>query len=116
MSAHQKIWLRLKYFLFPHREHLFSLQRVVFGAFANAALAVYIFPRREHLFDVQNYRYNDIDTWWTFVTAAAPCIILIVVIPACLSERKLYRYLSYVLSIFPGFLAFFEWVQLLHFL
>jgi hypothetical protein len=62
---------------------------------------------------VVSFVVNGIDMEWTFITAAAPCLILVVLLPACFSERIILRWLAFALCLFPGSIAFIQWAQLL---
>lgn len=99
--------------LFPQKNDLRVVPRMVFGFLGNVALLIYVLPRRNHLFDTRDYRYVPLDLMLAFFLAAGPLFVLIAVLPVLRSEHSIHRWLGIALSIFPAYLAVVEWCQLL---
>jgi hypothetical protein len=75
------------------------------------ALGLYLAPRLSHLRDIQDYRYVDVDIHWVWGVTLIPCVVLVILLPVLLSKNIFYRWFSFGLCLFPGFLAFFEFIQ-----
>ena len=104
---------KMSRWLWPKREHLHCWSRILLGFVANVGLGMYVLPRLDHLTDIQDYRWGPVDLSWVWLVNLGPSVAVIVLVPVLLSKSVVQRWLAILLSLFPGFLAFFELLQLI---
>src|SRR5688572_16937554 len=103
----------LSHWLLPERIALHNRWRIAIASVANLTLAFCFFQHREYLWGIRDYRYVPINMTVTFLLAAVPTVVVVLLIPLIARGRTMHRWISLALLILPAYFALAGWMQLL---
>ena len=86
---------------------------IAIASLANVALAFCFLQHREYLWGIRDYRYVPINMTVTFLLAAVPTVVVVLLIPLIARGRNLHRWIGIALIILPAYFALAGWMQLL---
>jgi len=87
--------------------------RIAIASLANLALAFCFLQHREYLWGIRDYRYVPINMPVTFLLAAVPTVVVLLLIPLIARGRPTHRWIGIALIILPAYFALAGWMQLI---